>query len=141
MLPSRDTNCDRVDTRESIPFESQEDDAGGGFPAYDGRYPPRSRRRRHMDASFDTQVGVQNYTYTFKVDGGKLTGHAKSQFADVDIQEGSVNGDNISFVENLTFQDQPLRIEYTGKLSGDEIKFTRKVADVASETFIAKRSK
>ena len=24
-------------------------------------------------ASFDTQVGVQNYTYTFKVEGSKLT--------------------------------------------------------------------
>ena len=28
-------------------------------------------------ASFDTQVGPQSYTYTFKVTGGKLTGTAK----------------------------------------------------------------
>ena len=30
-------------------------------------------------ASFDTQIGVQNYTYTFKVDDAKLTGTAESQ--------------------------------------------------------------
>jgi hypothetical protein len=92
-------------------------------------------------ASFDTQVGVQNYTYTFKVDGAKLTGRAKSQNGDTEIQEGKVNGDEVSFVENLDFQGMPLRIEYKGKISGDEIKFTRKVADVATEELVAKRAK
>ena len=28
-------------------------------------------------AEFDTQIGVQKYTYEFKVDGTKLTGKAK----------------------------------------------------------------
>ena len=92
-------------------------------------------------ASFDTQVGVQNYTYTFKTDGAKLTGTAKSENGETQIQEGSVKGDDISFVENLNLQGMPLRIEYKGKLSGDEIKFTRKVADVATEELVAKRAK
>jgi len=92
-------------------------------------------------AAIDTQIGVQNYTYDFKVDGGKLTGKAKSQFAETEITEGTVKGDEIAFVENLDFQGQPLRIEYKGKISGDEIKFQRKVADVATEDFVAKRAK
>jgi hypothetical protein len=92
-------------------------------------------------ASFDTQIGVQNYTYTFQVDNGKLTGTAKSQFAETKISEGVVKGDEISFVENLDFQGQPLRIAYKGKISGDEIKFTRQVGDVATEELVAKRSK
>jgi len=92
-------------------------------------------------AAIDTQIGVQNYTYTFQVNGDKLTGRAKSQFGDTEITEGSVKGDEVSFVENLNFQDQPLRIEYKGKLSGDEIRFTRNVADVATEEFVAKRAK
>jgi len=91
-------------------------------------------------ASFDTLVGVQNYTYTFKVDGNKLTGHVKSQFSDSDIQEGTINGDEISFVENLTFEGMPLRIVYKGKISGDEIKLARNVADIAEEA-VAKRVK
>jgi len=92
-------------------------------------------------AAIDTQIGVQNYTYDFKVDGAKLTGKAKSQFGDTEITEGAVKGDEIKFVENLNFEGQPIRIEYIGKLSGDEIKFTRKVADFASEDFVAKRAK
>jgi hypothetical protein len=92
-------------------------------------------------ASFDTQIGVQNYTYTFKVEDGKLTGVAKSQFAETKITEGSIKGDEITFVENLDFQGTPLRIVYKGKISGDEIKFNRQVGDVASEDFVAKRSK
>jgi opacity protein-like surface antigen len=92
-------------------------------------------------AAIDTQIGVQNYTYDFKVDAGKLTGKAKSQYGETEITEGTVKGDEIAFVENLDFQGQPLRIEYKGKISGDEIKFQRKVADVSTEDFVAKRAK
>jgi hypothetical protein len=92
-------------------------------------------------ASFDTQIGVQNYTYTFKVEGNKLTGRVKSQYSDGEISEGTINGDDISFVENLTFEGMPLRIVYKGKISGDEIKLSRNVADIATEEAVARRSK
>jgi hypothetical protein len=92
-------------------------------------------------AEFDTQIGVQKYTYEFKVDGTKLTGKAINQMGETAIQEGKVSGDEISFVEMLKFEGQDLRIEYKGKVSGDEIKFTRNVADFATEEFVAKRVK
>ena len=92
-------------------------------------------------ANIDTQVGVQNYTYEFKVDGEKLTGTAKSQISGSPITEGTVKGNQISFVETLTYQDMTIPVSYTGTISGDEIKFNRKVGDFASEDFVAKRSK
>ena len=92
-------------------------------------------------ASLETQIGTQNYTYDFKVDAGKLTGTAKSQFGEAKIEEGKVNGDDISFVENLDYQGQPLKIVYKGKIAGDEIKFTRNVADMIDEQLVAKRAK
>jgi hypothetical protein len=46
-----------------------------------------------------------------------------------------------SFVENPVYQGMPLRIVYKGKLSGDDIWFTRNVAQIAYEPFVAKRSK
>ena len=94
-------------------------------------------------ASFDTQVGNQKYTYTFKVAGNKLTGKAKSEFAmtESEITEGTVNGDDITFVENLNYQDMPLRIVYKGKIAGDEIKFTRTILDMFMEELVAKRVK
>ena len=92
-------------------------------------------------AAFETQIGTQSYTYTFKVEGNKLTGHVKSQYSDSDIQEGTISGDDISFVENLTCEGMPLRIVYKGRISGDEIKLSRNVADIAIEEAVAKRAK
>ena len=92
-------------------------------------------------AAIETQIGVQNYTYTFKVEGEKLTGKTKSQYGESEITEGVVKGDEISFVENLNYEGMPLRITYKGKISGDEINFTRNVAELADEPFVAKRSK
>jgi len=92
-------------------------------------------------ATFETQIGTQNYTYDFKVDGGKLTGTAKSANGESELAEGVVNGDDIAFVENLNYQGQALRVVYKGKVSGDEIKFTRNVADMVSEDLVAKRAK
>ena len=96
-------------------------------------------------AEFDTQVGVQKYTFDLKVEGGKLTGKASfermDQKGEADLQDGKVNGDDISFVEKLNFQGNEIPITYTGKVAGDEIKFTRKVGDFATEEFVAKRVK
>src|SRR5579863_3645868 len=92
-------------------------------------------------ATFNTQVGEQHYTYTFKVDGEKLTGTAKSDNGTVTIENGTVKGDDVSFVENLDYQGQKLAITYTGKISGDEIKFTRDVGGAAKEDLVAKRVK
>jgi len=92
-------------------------------------------------ATFNTQVGEQHYTYTFKVDGEKLTGTAKNDNGTSDIQSGTVKGDDVTFVENLDYQGQKLVITYTGKISGDEIKFTRDVGGVAKEELVAKRVK
>ncbi len=103
-------------------------------------------RHRHLEKwNFDTQIGLQKYTFTFKQDGTNLTGKASSEAGDrkreAELKEGKVDGDNISFVEMLNFQDNEIRIAYTGKLTTNvnEIKFTRKVGDIATEEIVAKR--
>jgi hypothetical protein len=92
-------------------------------------------------ATFDTQVGAQEYTFVFKQEGAKLTGKAVSAFAKADtpITEGSVNGDDITFVEDLNYEGMPLHIVYKGKIAGDEIKFVRNMADIANEEATAKK--
>lgn len=92
-------------------------------------------------ATFDTQVGSQAYTYVFKQEGTKLTGKAISAFAKAEtpITEGSVNGDDITFVEDLNYEGMPLHIVYKGKISGNEIKFIRNMADIANEEATAKK--
>jgi hypothetical protein len=96
-------------------------------------------------AEFDTQIGIQKYVYTFKVEGEKLTGDAAAERmgekSTVALQGGTVKGDQIAFTEPLDFQGQKIAITYTGTIVGDEIKFSRKVGDFATEELVAKRKK
>jgi hypothetical protein len=92
-------------------------------------------------ASFETQIGTQTYTYDFKVDAGKITGSAKSNLGTAKITEGTISGDDVTFVELLDYQGQEVRITYKGKISGDEMKLTRQVMDVATEELVARRVK
>lgn len=94
-------------------------------------------------ATFETQVGEQQYTYEFVVKGSELTGVAKGNLlGESKIAEGKVDGATITFVENGTYMGMPMRIVYTGKItSAGEIMFTRNVADFAMEELVAKRSK
>ena len=94
---------------------------------------------------FDSQIGLQKYTYDFKVAGTNLTGTAIGEREmgtnEVTLTEGTVSTNSIFFVEPLKFGGNDIRIEYTGNVSGDEINFHRKVGDIAEEDFVAKRVK
>ncbi len=94
---------------------------------------------------FDSQVGPQKYTFDFKADGAKLTGVAISNIggaeAKTELQEGKIDGNEISFVEPLNYQGMELKITYKGTISGDEIKFSRDVSGQGGEQFVAKRVK
>jgi hypothetical protein len=92
--------------------------------------------------SFDSQVGVQSYTYTFVVKGTAVTGTFKSANGEGAITEGKLEGDKLTFVENMNYQGQALKITYSGTVvSADEIKFSRDVGGQGGETFTAKRAK
>jgi enterochelin esterase-like enzyme len=94
-------------------------------------------------ADFDTQRGLQKYSFTLKQDGANLTGKISAEVngekREADLKEGKVEGETLSFVEVLNFQGNDLRIVYSGKISADEIKFTRKVGDFAETQAVAKR--
>jgi hypothetical protein len=97
-------------------------------------------------AEFDSQVGKQTYTFEFKIDGQKLTGKAtferQDQKGEVELKEGKVIKGEVSFVEPAKIQDQEIRIEYKGGLTGDdELKLTRKVGEFATYDIVAKRVK
>lgn len=96
-------------------------------------------------ADFDTQRGLQKYTFTLRQDGTNVTGKAAVELTDskreADLKEGSINGDTVTFVEPLKVQDNDIRVVFTGKISadGNEIKFSRAVGDFGSTDAAAKR--
>src|SRR6185295_3944580 len=94
-------------------------------------------------AEFNTQRGLQKYTFTLKQDGTKVTGKANverdGEKREAELKDGKIDGDTVTFVEPLKIQDNDIQITYTGKISANEIQFTRKVGDFGSSEGTAKR--
>lgn len=94
-------------------------------------------------AEFDTQVGVQKYLFDFQGDEAHLTAKATAEMNGqkrvVDFKEVKLKGDLLTFVEMLKFQENEVRIDYSGKVGDKELKLTRKVGEFATEELVAKR--
>lgn len=87
---------------------------------------------------------TREQTFTFKAEGGKLTGTVMGMQGETPIADGTVKGDDISFTQTFNPpQGDPIKVRYVGKVSGDEIKFTRtrEGSDQPGQEFTAKRVK
>jgi hypothetical protein len=77
-----------------------------------------------------TPNGPTERTFVFKVDGAKLTGYTSSQMMGKStITGGKIEGDNLSFTITAKFQDNDIKLNYKGKVTGDEIHFTVDIPD------------
>jgi hypothetical protein len=70
----------------------------------------------------DGQTMTSNLT--LKADGATLTGTISGRQGDNPISEGKISGDDISFVVVRNMGDQQMKMQYKGKVAGDEIKMT-----------------
>ena len=93
-------------------------------------------------ASVETPRGTQAITFEFHVDGAKLTGTVSTPRGDMELSDGKVDGDAISFAQVINFNGNEFSILYSGKSDGaDTIKFTRQMGDRGSSDFTATRVK
>jgi hypothetical protein len=78
--------------------------------------------------------GESTITFVLKMDGEKLTGTVNNTQApgDVQIAEGKVSGDEISFSLMRDIGGTSTKVLWKGKISGDEIKFTRTTQSAAA---------
>jgi hypothetical protein len=84
---------------------------------------------------------TREVVYNFKASGASLTGTMSGpQGADVQIADGKVDGDNISFSVKLEFNGNSIVRNYSGVVSGDEIKMKSQTQRGALE-YVAKRAK
>jgi len=94
-------------------------------------------------ADIETPVGLFKYTWIIQQDGenlsGKILREKDNEKAEVAITEGKIKADAVSFVEMLSMQDREIKISYSGKITGNELKLTRQVGDFAIEEVTAKR--
>lgn len=84
---------------------------------------------------------TRTVTFNLKADGDKLTGTMSGGMGgDAKLQDGKVDGDNVSFNIVREFNGNSMKINYKGKLEGEELKMQmmREGADQPRE-FVAKR--
>ena len=63
-------------------------------------------------------------TFTFKVDGNRVTGESSSQMMGKSvIIDGKIDGDTVTFTIKGKIQDNEMTLRYTGRISGNEIRF------------------
>jgi hypothetical protein len=81
-------------------------------------------------------------TFTFKVEGEKLTGTTTGRGGEVPITDGTVKGDAIAFTVVMNFQGNEVKMLYKGTVAGEEIKFTRQRegGDQPPAEFVAKKA-
>lgn len=81
-------------------------------------------------------------TYNLKADGDTLTGTVTGGRGDMQISDGKIDGDKISFKTKAEFNGNSFVMVYQGVVSGDEIKFTQtREGNDRSREFTAKRVK
>ena len=69
--------------------------------------------------------GTIERTFIFKVDGNKLTGETSSEMLGKSvINEGKIDGDNISFSITANLGGNDVKLTYKGKVTGNEMKLT-----------------
>jgi len=87
------------------------------------------------------QGQTQTMTFTFNVEGEKLTGSITTPRGESPISDGKVRGDEISFTQVLEFGGNQMKFLYKGKVVGDEIRFTRQRegGEGQARDFVAKR--
>ena len=98
----------------------------------------------NVDGKWTAQVpgrqgNTQETTFTFKTDGSKLTGSVATPRGERPIEDGKVDGDDISFSQTFERGGNSMKIMYKGHVSGDSIEFTRGMGEREAK-FTAKRA-
>lgn len=97
-----------------------------------------------LDGKWTGTVGQSEISFEFKTQGEKVTGTLDNaaQPGPVELKDLKVNGDQVSFHVLRNLNNAETRVEWTGKLVGDELKLQRgAVAGNAVAEVVAKRVK
>ena len=76
--------------------------------------------------------------YNFKAEGAKLTGYTPMMDQKTEIQNGKVDGNNISFSIAFGEGEMAMKIDYKGVVSGDTLKLTYEMMGQPSELVLKK---
>jgi hypothetical protein len=97
-----------------------------------------------IDGTWVGTLGQSEVKFVLKADGEKLTGTLDNaaQPGAVEIKEGKIKGSDVSFHVVRALDNAETKVQWTGKLAGDELKLQRgAVGTNAAAEVVAKRAK
>jgi len=72
------------------------------------------------EVTMQTPMGAQKATFELATDGSTLTGQLVSMMGTVEVMDGTVNGDSLSWKAQMT-SPMPMTLEFTATVDGDSI--------------------
>jgi hypothetical protein len=87
----------------------------------------------------NTPMGSQDATLTLTTDGSALSGQMSGQQGTLDITDGTVDGESLSWKTSLT-QPMPIDLVFSATVDGDNISGTVELGSFGNATFSGTRS-
>ncbi len=72
------------------------------------------------NTTINTPMGAQNGTLTLSTDGGALTGKMAGPQGEMEIQDGAIDGDNLTWKADIT-SPMAMTLEFAVTVSGDDL--------------------
>lgn len=91
------------------------------------------------NVTMNTPMGAQKATLVLKTDGAALTGQMQGAQGNLDLTDGKVDGDTLTWSAAMT-QPMPIKLEFTGKVDGDKIAGSVKLGAFGNASFEGTRA-
>lgn len=87
----------------------------------------------------NTPMGAQNATLTLTTDGSQLTGKMSGPQGELDLQDGTADGDNLTWKADIT-TPMAMTLEFSATVEGDEISGSVKLGAFGNASFNGTRA-
>jgi hypothetical protein len=91
------------------------------------------------NTTMNTPMGAQKGTLTLTSSGSELTGKLKGPQGEIAIQDGKVDGDNVSWKASIT-SPMAMTLEFSAKVEGDAINGNVKLGAFGNASFTGTRA-
>ena len=83
---------------------------------------PTAKVAGSWDFSFTSPQGAATWRIKFDQAGDTLRGSAATDFGQLDVSEGWITGEDMSFTLYLNFNGQQIQVNFAGKVKGDTVQ-------------------
>jgi len=91
------------------------------------------------NTTMNTPMGAQNGTMTLTTDGGSLSGKLSGPQGEIDLEDGTVDGDALTWKASIT-APMAMTLEFSATLNGDEMSGDVKLGAMGNATFTGTRA-